>query len=115
MKKYLLGLFALVLAVGFTAFTAKKVSAKRTAVDWVLKSGVDATDGDARIVPSNYERPSGGSLTCTSGSNVECKIIADDADNNGQPDIPNPSQFRTDLYNSDLPVPVATSAIVLKP
>jgi hypothetical protein len=43
MKKYLLGIFALVLAVGMSAFTAPKTTASMDEYDWVSASNPSNT------------------------------------------------------------------------
>lgn len=48
MKKYLLGIIAVVLAIGFSAFTGEKSKAPASGEKWFVFNGVDPTDlGDA--------------------------------------------------------------------
>ena len=65
MKKYLLGIMAIVLAVGFSAFTAGESKMKFTEYTFFRNSG-SATSVD----PADYiYRPSGG---CNANQNSNC-------------------------------------------
>jgi len=54
MKKYLLGLFAVILAIGFSAFTKPTKKASSTDFFYAINSGVDLTDETAVENTSNW-------------------------------------------------------------
>ena len=123
--KIVLPLFAAIavigLAIATTAFgnnKEKKNSKKLVNRHWVLKSGVDPSDGDARILPSNYELANGDgtAITCSSGQDRLCQIFA--AETGGSPNlplIPDESELQAKLYNDDEAVPLQmTNAIFLR-
>ena len=69
MKKYLLGLFAVVLAVGFSAFTVKKVSAPKQAAQFAVYT---LTTQVGEINSANYTlQPTQPTLSCP-GAAIVC-------------------------------------------
>lgn len=80
MKKYLLGLFAVVLAIGFSAFTKSQPVEKKFATFYLQYNG---SIGTAEKVISNYTQVSGTLSTCNLAQNRLCWIVVDDADANG--------------------------------
>ena len=80
MKKYLLGIFAVVLALGFSAFSTPKKSGKLTQQYFRFK---DYPVDTYKEVASHYE--SIGSLSCTVGT-YRCGVLANP--DSGNPDIP---------------------------
>lgn len=64
MKKYLLGLFAIVLAVGFSAFTAKKATPhKATTTYFWYEIDQDGKVSSAALNPSEVDRAAAKSLS----------------------------------------------------
>jgi len=95
MKKYLLGLFAIALAVGFSAFTTAKKSSKMTKTTYVWVFDENNQGGDPTIAadakdPLNYDKTATTSPTspCTEVVVKVCGIYADEQSGNSNlPDI----------------------------
>ena len=78
MKKYLLGLSAIVLAIAFSAFTTKPVANERI---FRLQSGVSKTSESAVQNVANWERIDPSIASCTSVPLQEdqvCEIVVSD-------------------------------------
>ena len=78
MKKYLLGVFAIVLAVGFTAFTAKK--------DVTLYRYDGLQSENERKIATNYTKMT-SNIFCLGAGN-ECAVVMS-FDNGDHPDFTN--------------------------
>jgi hypothetical protein len=75
MKKYLMGMAAIVLAVGFSAFTNMKPKPKFTDPYWFLISnqhspGTLVPTADATFIQQSATAPT--DLSCTTGSTYDC-------------------------------------------
>jgi len=88
MKKYLLASLAIILAVGFSAFTKPSAHITKgktfdTGIYWYVYSGSqDKTD---RENPANYNTPTIGKPACT-GTINECAVqVTVTLDSNGNP------------------------------
>lgn len=106
MKNYLMGLIALVLAAGFTAF--REHSTKKSGTKFfklIVQS--DETDRDAKVDPSSWQLSgSGGSgISCDMDEDHLCQIQAEEDGNTGKPQIPAASPLYNALYTSSVPAP----------
>ena len=105
MKKYLFGLFAIALAVSFSAFTSVKKTTKSSTVyeNWYETDGdfvtgilYDANDGvaidrDDLIIFLNSEPCDGNSeVPCVRGSDVEVSVLAPLPDEGTESDFKKP-------------------------
>ena len=79
MKKYLLGLFAIALAVGFSAFTkAKTEKSKFTTVYFRLAQTTTGNDNEAYFETVGSWTYLGPSYTGCTGSSMACIVQVDD-------------------------------------
>jgi hypothetical protein len=86
MKKYFVGIFALLLIGGAYAFTTQTKSHKKETLKWF--EFIDIPNNDPEN-PNHYQPTSGGGTTepsCTTGEKM-CAVYAEPA--SGNPDIPN--------------------------
>jgi len=89
MKKYLIGLFAVVFAVGAVAFTTPALKKTTTAFHYV--------SGDQKL-PGSYQE---GSISCSGLPQVVCTIQADEDQNSlpiftsGTNPVDNPTTYST--------------------
>lgn len=74
MKKYLLSVIALLLAVGFTAFTSGKLKPqnKFQTQTWILNDQSQASDATYRSTKANYHSTT--DFTCTPDLVQVCKV-----------------------------------------
>src|SRR5690348_15138240 len=70
MKNYVMGLFAVVLAIGFTAFT--NMPTKKRTTYYYTFNGTQSIDG--RKVKTDYTNPSQSQPSCPTGTNWECTV-----------------------------------------
>lgn len=116
MKKYFIAFVAVVLAVGFSAFT--KV-APRVTYDFQLKSTANPASWQDRIDPTKYDyKGVSGTVSCTSGTTAYCKLTTNRvvAGSTFVPQIIGGSQLESDLDNSHASLPIQTAnEIFLKP
>ncbi len=77
MKRYLLGIAALIMAIGFTAFTTKKADTSGKShfqtPTWVLIDQGQASDATYRSTKTNYTSVT--DFSCTSSNVQVCKVI----------------------------------------
>lgn len=87
MKKYL-GILALTLAIGLSAFNSAPAITKSEGLNvyWFKFIGTNASDPVQRTDPDMYEKQNGGERTCFS-TNSLCEIHAEEA--SGGSDRPN--------------------------
>lgn len=74
MKKYLLGLFAIVLAVGLNSFTNAKPAehvARSTTLYWFDYNGLQITGFDQILTDDEHDMAKEGN--CNDGPSVDCK------------------------------------------
>lgn len=113
----MLGFFAVVIAVGFSAFTAPKKSEKRAGpFYWVMANPADETDGDDRIDKTKYVLgPNDGEtpVTCPNGAARLCQLFLVD-DGAGKPNISSSptDPLRIKLYNGDASAPQAQTNVI---
>ena len=78
MKKHLLGIFAFVIAISMSAFTAPE-KASKTAPQWFILNNI-STPGDANAYSATETQP------CDGQSQVVCGVYAtEDPENEGHP------------------------------
>lgn len=108
----ILSVALIALAVGAISFKAKEQTKELAAKYWILKTGVNAADGDARINPDNYQLAGTSGVSCPSGISTLCQIFVEEDGMTGKPSIPNNSTVYEELYNDDASAPLAEPGVV---
>ena len=71
MKKYLLGIFAVIVAVSLSAFTISNQSKKPMTQYWFVYNGGGVTD------PSHFSYDQGQTQACFNSTSDLCQVLAD--------------------------------------
>jgi len=88
MKKYLLGMLAIVLAIGFSAFTKAPVFADTKV--FTLDSGISLTNSTAIADPTNWTYQGNSlALLCPSSSDLACSFAVDPSKVDGSNELQN--------------------------
>jgi len=88
MKKYLLGIVAMVLAIGFSAFTDQKSKAPASGEKWFVFNGVDPADlGDATKYSLDGTGSSPSVCPTDVSSSYRCQIEAMPVGSPALPDL----------------------------
>lgn len=104
MKKYLMGLIALALAVGFTGF--KVYDAKTSGMKFfVLSNPSDETNATNKVDPSKWELAggTGQSLSCNQNAAHLCQIEAEEDGDSELPVIEEDSPLYEALHDNLVP------------